>query len=324
MARNSIVCTLYDGDYHWGVGALINSLHFRDFRGLVCVGYRSQLPPWALARGILDDHGTSRLDLGKFEVLFSPVITSRNLANYKPDFMLEMLAKNYVSLDYIFFFDADIFISADWSFFESWADAGVALVSDGNSPMHPSHPVRVAWRKSFEPLGFSFARRNDYYYNSGFLGLTKDRIWVLESWAKIQNAMAEKVDLNLPLTLPGAPEWQRKRSFPFYIPDQDALNIVADLEAAEISVIGPEGMGWKQPSVYMQHACGSPKPWRSRYVRDALQGRAPSHIDYYFWQNVSTPIAIADAATIRKKQRHIAIARRLARLGVAFNILRPV
>jgi hypothetical protein len=42
----------------------------------------------------------------------------------------------------------------------------------------------------------------------------------------------------------------------------------------------------------MSHALSSVKPWRRRYLLDALRGYPPATADKLFWRNVTGPIAV--------------------------------
>ena len=90
-----VVCTLFEGNYHVGVGALTNSLYVNGFRGLVYAGFRGELPTWA--------KNAEKQSVGKWttasvlkvadglELAFLPLETNYHLTNFKPAFMLELL-----------------------------------------------------------------------------------------------------------------------------------------------------------------------------------------------------------------------------------------
>ena len=318
MARRSIVCTLFENDYHLGAGVLANSLHASGFEGIFCAGYRGDLPRWAAAAR--EDDGVHIFSAGPVEIEFHRLETDRNLTNYKPEFLQQMWNRHGAQAPAIYFFDADIFVIAPWNFFENWAAAGLALVADGNSPLPVNHPLRVAWRSHYEPHGFRFARQTDYHFNGGFVGISRERVGLLQDWERIQVIMSREVRFDLPITLPGAPDWQRRRTFPFYLTDQDALNIVADLEGVVISAIGSEGMGWKQPEDYMYHACGADKPWRRSYIRRSLRGSPPTLLDLEFWRLAHSPLEIFPKQLAKEVSREMRCARACARLG---RILAP-
>lgn len=284
----TLITTLFEGDYHYGVGVLINSLIRSGYTGQVYCGYKGNLPVWVKNQMSAENDDIPTICKNGIEIFFINIVSERNLTNYKPDFMLQvrnMFADNNTN---IFFFDADIFLEAKWDFFEYWISLGCCLVIDGNSPLPYNAPLKSKWRSIFTKLGYSFVEKNDYHYNGGFVGFQAVQVWAIEAWKTIQEEMEKSVRLDLPISLVGEKEYKRSRTFEFYLTDQDALNIVADINDLKISPIGPEAMGWKDPTDYMHHALGSHKPWKRGYTLRALRkGKKPTKLDYRYW-NIAT------------------------------------
>lgn len=284
---NSAVCTLFEGDYHCGVGALANSLFAEGFRGTIYAGYRGPLPPWA--NGSPDSAGcTEFCPEAGLRIRFIPVATAVHLTNYKPDFLLQVLEIHCPDAEALFYFDPDITLCCRWSFFEEWVEAGVALCHNTGSWCPRNHPYRHSWRRFLEREGLRCRNELDEYFNAGFIGLRiRDREF-LATWADILERLkvAGHIDVSL-LTL-------GKGANPYNVPDQDALNIAAMVTAVPISSIGEEAMGFVYAGSggLMVHAVGRPKPWAKCFTIRALSGRAPSWADKDYWKFTKTPIRI--------------------------------
>jgi len=123
---NSAVCTLFEGDYHYGVGALANSLYAQGYRGILYAGYRGELPPWAAGTGVRDQAAEFTAAQGLI-LRFIPLATKIHLTNFKPDFMLSLWRDHCPDAQSLFYFDPDITVIGRWTFFEEWVEAGVAL-----------------------------------------------------------------------------------------------------------------------------------------------------------------------------------------------------
>jgi hypothetical protein len=305
---NSAVCTLFEGHYHYGVGALANSLYARGYRGVIYAGYRGELPPWAA--GAKTVNGAAEFTAADGLVIcFIPLATKIHLTNFKPDFMLSLWERHCPSAQSLFYFDPDITVIGRWPFFEEWVQGGVALCADVNPAMPPGHPLRNAWKQFYQPRGITFRREPDLYFNGGFVGLGRAHQEFLHCWQKLQELMTPEIgglqNVNV-----------RDRTYLFHKTDQDALNVCAMASESPISPLGQDGMDL-QPGgggYVMSHAVGGQKPWKKNFVGALLQrGWNPSRADHLFFRNVETPIRLYSSAALMARRSSLLMAGALGR-----------
>jgi hypothetical protein len=253
----SVICTLFDSDYHYGVGALWNSLYGHGYRGTVYGGHRGQLPAWAA--GAVCGNGYSELTIdAHFQIRFAPLTTEVHFGNYKPDFMLSVWREYCPHAGALFYFDPDIVIVCRWSFFEKWVENGVALCADVYADMPATHPFRRAWLWYFGQFGFQLAREQNTYFNGGFVGLTVENVGFLNTWQRLIQLVGPAVGGLRTLRV-------QDRSFPFNIPDQETLNVAAMTCKEPLSCVGRQGMDFEGGGGYiMSHAVDAVKPWRKK------------------------------------------------------------
>jgi hypothetical protein len=318
---NSAICTLFEGNYHYGVATLSNSLYEQGFRGTIYVGYRGELPNWAL-KGKKESIGkwTEAVSLTPVEgmqLVFLPLITNYSLTNYKPDFMLELwegLAKEAAAL---FYFDPDIVIDDSWTCFEQWVNCGVALCEDVNSPFQEFHPLRVGWRDYYKKHNIDLHFKNQIYVNGGFVGLLKKNISFLTLWIQLQESMGDAIG-GLDKSIFSKQTYNstilKMEGFQIFDKsDQDALNATIEAYNGTVSYIGKEGMGFSSGKAIMYHALGSNKPWNVNFLQRALQGRSPRPVDECYWQYAVHPISAHSKGEKSKKMTVIKISKFLGR-----------
>lgn len=296
------VCTLFEGHYHYGVAALVNSLHTHGFRGTVWAGYRGALPAWAKGGAIYQV-------ADGLEIRFVALSTDAHFTNYKATFVIEVLERLDPQAAGVFYFDPDIVISGRWGFFEDWIEYGVALCEDSTSPMSESHPIRGAWRKFCAARGMHLHPRGSAYVNGGFIGVARTHMPFLRTWGRVLDWMREEIGTA------GNFNWSDKdRTYAFYRNDQDALNMAVEAEATPLSIVGKEGMGFSGGGYIMFHALGAPKPWRKNFIVEALKGWPPTSADKAFVAHAGAPVAAFSAGAVAWRRFGLLVAGAICRL----------
>lgn len=301
----SAICTLFEGHYHYGVGALANSLHKHGFRGTIFAGYRGELPPWALPIANCE-HWSEYKITGDCVIRFVELKTQWHLTNYKAHFLLELFAAN-PELDRIFYFDPDIVIKCPWEFFEEWVEPGVALVEEiATNGMPYNHPLRLKWVAIADRLGIPVKPTFSQYFSGGFIGVRRSIVPYLQDWARIMEHLPV-LGIDMSRFMPV------DRTHPFCATDQDAMNIFAMAVGPHLSTIGPEGMDFIPGGFTMSHAVGLPKPWQNDYLTPALKGFRPSMAQKEYWKNADGPIPVFRASVVRQRRIRMNLANLIGR-----------
>jgi len=272
-------CTLGEGAYHFGTGALANSLHTAGFRGCLYIGYRGELPPWAKGSPVVELPGGMR-------VCFLELDPSRNPNFGKASFMQRLLDE-HPEHRAVAYFDSDVVVRADWAFFEGWSTRGVGLCMDKISLVPAGHPWRAAWRELAQEIGLE-TRPLDHYCNGGFVLVPREHAEFLDIWRRAVDGVLRHL----------AEEGESQKvkfgdvEAPFHRSDQDALAIAMMATRVPLSIVGPDGMRFTSGSNLMSHAIHYPKPWERHYVREALRGLPPVFAHREYWKHVDTPIPV--------------------------------
>ena len=302
--HDEVICTLYEGDFHYGVAALANSLVSNGFRGLIWVGYRGELPAWTKK---LQTRSDGLFEVGGATLAFEKSAVEMHFTQFKPEFMATLFRRG-IARKRLWYFDPDITVRCSWNFFERWSGFGIALCEDITMGTMPStHPIRCVWRQVARAAGWGDpVREQDRYYNAGFIGVNRDFLGFLTTWqSAIDLARSHGAGANV---LKDGP-----RDFAFNTPDQDALNIAAMYSDAPLSAIGPEGMGFIPGGFTMYHSPGQIKSWRKKFLLHTLSGVPPSNADKHYLQNVQGPICPYSPVRLRSLRMGAAISAAIGR-----------
>jgi hypothetical protein len=318
---NSSICTLFEGHYHYGVATLSNSLYSYGFRGTIYVGYRGELPKWALEgkKGTIGkwQDAITLTPIEGIQLIFLELTTDYSLTNYKPDFMLELWQGPAKESEALYYFDPDIVVNDSWSCFEQWVHCGVAVCEDVNSPLQEFHPRRQSWKNYFSKYDFELKFVNQIYVNGGFIGLLKKDINFLTLWIKLQESMSDAIG-GLKNSIFSNQAHKSTIAIMdgfqyFDKSDQDALNAAIEVFGHPISYIGKEGMGFVSGKIMMYHALGGKKPWLINYLVWAFNGTPPRDLDVVYFNHTCYPIVVQTGWKNKQKKLSIKVAKLIGR-----------
>lgn len=307
MNYRNIVVTLYEGHYQYGVAALLNSLHAAGFEGLFCVGYKGSLPNWLDQLKHIESNTYQFTE--KIDVRFDAFEIDMHFGYYKP-YYLKQMAETYPGGSGWFYFDPDIIVIGKWEFYESWIQSGVALCQDSNySILYWNHPWRNQWRNDFDIYNKGIDKTLNYYINSGFIGVSEKDFEIINRWIGINEIYKS---LGYPVLY-----FNQSDALNAYKGDQDVLNAAITLSPdLRLAIIGKEGMAFEHPYAIMAHAVDGKgvKPWKRKYIKNALKGNKASITDELYLQYCINPIRLYHENEMKKRRISLLFSKIINRL----------
>lgn len=165
-------------------------------------------------------------------------------------------------------------------------DRSVVLCEDCRfSTMSRHHYLRLCWQEFAQKnMGLAVCTVMERGYNSGFVGLRRKNVAVLQTWREAMDQLGQS-GVPLEHLKPGS------RRYPFCGTDQDMMNVAAMAHGDRLVTLGTEGMGFTVGMTVMWHAVESPKPWRMHFIWDVLRtGRAVPHSHRHYWKYAAGPV----------------------------------
>lgn len=298
MRHKAIVTTLYEGHYDYGVGALLNSLVSSGFEGLFCIGYKGEAPFWLNQLNSIPGETCLYQLTDMVNVRLDKLEPGMHFGYYKPHY-LQQMRQLYPEAQGYYYFDPDIVVLANWDFYETWIQSGVAVCQDiFYQFLHYNHPWRLVWRKDYAAFDEGVNVHWNYYINSGFIGVTPQYFEIIDRWVAITEVYK---NLGHPID-----HFNQAEALSPYKGDQDVLNAVLTLtQKLKICPLSKDAMAFDFPVAVMAHAVdgGGVKPWRREYIKHALQGKKASVTDEAFLNFCRKPIEIYSAQTHKRKRR---------------------
>jgi hypothetical protein len=298
-----LLITLYQGHYHIGAGALINSAIRHGFNGRIALYHENdRLAEWT--RDLTAD-GPDRFRIGDLQISFHRVSPPRHLGYHKPFAMRQALA-DHPDCDAIVYADPDVLFLAPWSFFDDWIKRGVAYCLDGHFPYLPAeHPWRANWKELIGTATGLASQPIPYYPNSGFIALPREQAGFLDLWA----ALTEQFEKNGGDTK----RFRQDERYHAITGDQDLMAAALMAWTGPVSILGPEAMGFTEYYFILCHDIGPRKTWQRNFVAEAVDGYKPSRPSALFLEYADHPLPVLSPSELASRRRSFNFARIIGR-----------
>jgi hypothetical protein len=302
------LCTLFEGNYHFGVAALSNSLVAAGFSGVLWAGYRGALPNWITGSSSYNAASGEFQVNESFKLCMVPLETPLHFTYYKPVFLRDILEEYAPESELVAYIDPDIVMKCDWPSFCAWfSDDAISLMEDLNWAFPARHPKRLQWNAFFAKHGVHPRRTLERYYNAGFIAVPRRHVDFLDLWGRLCHIV---VDYNQ-----GAKQLKTGAATAlFHSTDQDALNFAITVHEAPLNTAGPDAMDFIAGGHYLSHAIGSPKPWNARHIRLALKGHPPSTASKFYLLFADGPIKAFSDRELAQRRFALRIASAIGRV----------
>jgi hypothetical protein len=299
------VITLYEGHYHYGVAALINSLLACGFQGKITAYCRDgePLPPWTRRLPRIADHA---FQLPGSLLAFKPTEVKRHFGYHKPFAALQELTAD-PECEAVVYADPDVLFLAPWKFFEEWLGMGLALCLDVSFPyLSENHPWRKTWKDLLARATGEVSGTTSQYVNSGFFGVARTDLDFLRQWIKVTQKFEEEGGNTTSFDL-----INRHRAI---VGDQDLLATTLMGWRKGVSILGQEGMGFNGDYFILSHHIWTPKPWIRSFIKESLKGERPSPAAGFYLKFSNAPLAPYSAGQLFRKQLGFKFAQLISRL----------
>ena len=142
--------------------------------------------------------------------------------------------------------------------------------------------------------------------NSGFIAIKRNNLELIDKWIELTECYRARGANLKEINQEGHNSFKG---------DQDLLNAAITVSPdVKLSLIGKEGMGFRQPAYLMTHAVVKYKPWGKNFLQVLFKyGRKPTYVEKNFFKYCKHPISLFSKTRFLVKKTNLTLASVLGR-----------